>query len=310
MHAPERETDRVRDWRDLASWRFEGTALAVLGHPIAHSVSPAMHNAALAVMAQSDTRFADWTYLKFDVPPEELPQALPALHAAGFHGLNLTIPHKVDALDLVADVEPAAAQMGAVNTLVHQADGFVGHNSDGFGLEQALRMDLHVELAGAKVVLLGAGGAARAAAVQCLRSKCAELWIGNRTPERLQGLLDLLKPVASATPVCGFDLMRPPTGLPKTAVLINATSVGLKPGDPSPMDLAGFHALTTVVYDMIYNPAETPLLHEARQRGLRGANGLSMLVWQGVRSLEIWSGATVPAEAMLTAARDALAGSR
>ncbi len=305
MHAPERETDRVRGWRELERWHFDGTALAVLGHPIAHSVSPPMHNAALAAMAETDARFARWAYFKFDVPPQELPQALPAFHRASFFGLNLTIPHKVDALALASETDPAAAQMGAVNTLVRQSDGYHGHNSDGFGLARALKADLGVELAAARVVLLGAGGAARAAAVQCLRSGCAELWIGNRTQERLQGLLELLKTVAPDVPVRGFDLTAPPLDLPKSAVVINATSVGLKPGDPSPLALDGF-AADTVVYDMIYNPAVTPLLGQAEQHGLRGANGLSMLVWQGVRSLEIWSGAQVPAEVMQAAARSAL----
>ncbi|MGF1484860.1 MAG: shikimate dehydrogenase [Opitutales bacterium] len=308
MRVPDDEANRVRSWRALPEWAHPGTSLAVLGHPIAHSISPAMHNAALQKMAEADPRFADWAYFKFDVPPEELPEALPAFFNAGFRGLNLTIPHKVDALDLVAQVQADAAKMGAVNTLVRaeQLGGFTGDNSDGHGLEQALLQDLDVTLEGAKVVLLGAGGAARAAAVQCLLSGCVELWIGNRTPERLRGLAELLAGVSNTAVVRTFPLNQLPEALPRAgALIVNATSVGLKDGQDRPMDLSSFDA-STRVYDMIYNPAETPLLRQARELGMRGANGLSMLVWQGARSLEIWCEADVPADVMQTAARGAL----
>jgi shikimate dehydrogenase len=294
--------DRVYSLADLDTWTFDGVSLAVLGHPVAHSLSPAMHNAALADMATRDARFTRWRYFKFDVAPEDLPRALPLFHAKGFFGLNLTIPHKVIAVGLVRRIDPAATQVGAVNTLRRLDDGFEGFNTDGYGISRAVEEDLGTRIAGTPIVLLGAGGASRGTAVTCLREKCAALWIGNRTAANLDALLNELTPLATDARVIvrGFDLGAPPADLPPDALVINATSSGLKPGEAPPIDVAMLPGHPSI-YDMIYNPPETPLLRAARARGLRAANGLSMLVHQGVRALEIWSGASVSAPVMHTA---------
>ena len=297
--------DPTHPLADLDHWSHTGTALAVLGHPIKHSVSPAMHNAALADMATRDARFAAWKYFRFDVPPEQLPQALAKLRAAGFHGLNLTVPHKVLACDLVAEIDPAAKAIGAVNTLRRTATGWMGFNTDGYGLAAALKADLGATFAGAHVVLLGAGGAARGAAVECLRQKCASLWIANRTRANLDALLAALHPLADASALHGFDPAEPPATIPSNAIVINATSAGLKPGEPAPIALRRL-APGASVFDMIYNPPQTALLRDAAALGLSYANGLSMLVHQGARALEIWTGATVPANVMHAAASAAL----
>jgi shikimate dehydrogenase len=292
---------------DLAAWSRPGVSLAVLGWPIRHSISPAMHNAALARMAEHDAVYSNWKYFRFEVPPEELPRALGLLHANKFRGVNLTVPHKVLAYDLAeVVVDESAEVIGAVNTLRRREDGWDGFNTDGYGLGSGLREDLGVELAGAHVVLLGAGGAARGAAVECLQRGCASLWIANRTRANLDALLLLLAPLAGEIPVHGFDPAgAAETALPAGAVVINATSAGLKPNDPMPVHLGALHA-PRAVYDMIYNPAETPLLAAARAAGLPAANGLSMLVHQGARALEIWSDATVPVDVMAAAARVAM----
>ena len=291
---------------DLENWSRPGTSLAVLGYPIRHSVSPAMHNAALAVMARGDARFAEWRYDRFEVAPEDLPRALPLLHAKKFRGVNLTVPHKILAVSLVAAIDPAARLVGAVNTLRWREDGWEGFNTDGYGLAGGLREDLGVELKGADVILLGAGGAARGAAVECLQRGCASLWIANRTQANLEELLALLAPLAGGVVLRGFDPAKAAqAGLPASAVLVNATSAGLKAADPLPVDLAALPA-PCAVYDMIYNPAETPLLAAARARGMPAANGLSMLVHQGARALEIWTGRPVPVDAMAKAARAAM----
>jgi shikimate dehydrogenase len=292
----------------LSRWSYAGTALAVLGHPIKHSVSPAMHNAALTAMARTENDFLAWKYFRFDVPPEQLSTALPRLHAAGFHGLNLTVPHKVLAFALVQEIDPAAVAIGAVNTLRRTPDGWRGYNTDGQGLATALRADLGVDLAGADVVLLGAGGAARGAAVECLRRQCASLWIANRTRANLDALLAALYPLAGTTQLHAFDPAHPPAGIPAGAVVINATSSGLKPGEPAPIALHRLPAGIRV-YDMIYNPPQTALLRDAAALGLPHANGLSMLVHQGARSLEIWTGASVPAAVMHAAAAATLSAS-
>jgi shikimate dehydrogenase len=304
--------DRVHSLADLETWRFDGVPLAVLGDPVAHSLSPAMHNAALADMATRDPRFKRWRYFKFHVAPEDLPRALPLFHARGFLGLNLTIPHKVIAVGLVRRIDPPAAQAGAVNTLRRLDDGFEGFNTDGYGISRGVEEDLGTRIAGSPVVLLGAGGAARGTAVTCLREKCAALWIGNRTAANLDALLREIAPLAAdaRVEVRGFDLAKPPADfLPRDALVINATSSGLKPGDAPPIDLAALPGEPRI-YDMIYNPPETPLLRAARARGCRAANGLSMLVHQGVRALEIWSGASVSAPVMRAACAAALGGKR
>jgi len=284
--------DPIHTLSDLASWSRAGTSLAVLGHPIKHSISPAMHNAALAALARSDSRFADWRYFRFEVHPDDLPRALALLHAKHFRGVNLTVPHKIIAFDRVAEINPAARPVGAVNTLLWGESGWRGFNTDGYGLASAVRENLARDLAGSPILLLGAGGAARGAAVECLQRGCASLAIANRTRANLDALLAALAPLAGSTPVRGFAPGAPPDDLPAGALLINATSAGLRPTDPSPIDLAQLPR-PAAVFDMIYNPPRTPLLQAAAALGLPVANGLAMLVHQGAKALEIWSG--VPA---------------
>jgi shikimate dehydrogenase len=301
--------DLVYTLADLERQSFPGTALAVLGHPITHSLSPAMHNAALAEMARTNLEFAPWRYYKFEVHPDDLPRALDRFHARGFRGLNLTVPHKVVAFEHMKQVAPTVQMIGAVNTLLRrEAPGdWEGYNTDGHGLASAVREELGVPLAGMPVILLGAGGAARAAAVECLQRRCASLWIVNRTRARLDDLLVVLRPLAASMPLHGFDPQSPPADLPTGTLVINATSAGLRPDDPPPIDLKRLPR-PAGVYDMIYNPPETSLLRQAAALAVPHANGLSMLVHQGAKSLEIWS--SVPAERtapiMMRAARVAL----
>ncbi len=299
------DTEATYTLEDLERLDFPGTPLAVLGFPVKHSVSPAMHNAAIAKLRQSDSRFNDWAYYRFEVPAEDLLTALPLFHRKNFLGLNLTVPHKVIAMEAIQGVSPDAERMGAVNTLVWGELGYDGFNTDGYGLKSGLAADLGVTLKDSHVILLGSGGAARAAAVQCILDGCAQLYVGNRSPDRLQGLLDVLGAMPGGDQVQTFALSDLPEGLPENGIVVNATSLGLKPEDAAPIDVAQLPG-GWKVYDMIYNPAETTLLQQAKARGLATANGLSMLVHQGARSLEIWSHETVEAHAMMTAACHAL----
>lgn len=284
------DTSAPLSLRDLETWDFAGTALAVLGHPIKHSLSPRMHNAALAELARGDRRFASWRYFRFDVPPEDLPQALARLHERGFHGLNLTVPHKVLAFADIAEIDAAAQPVGAVNTLRRTTHGWIGFNTDGYGLAAAVKECFQRDLAGAHVLLLGAGGAARGAAVECLQRGCASLWIANRTAQNLEKLVAALKPVAGDIPVHGFAPDASPAGLPPGLLVINATSAGLQATDAAPIELTRLPR-PAAVFDMIYNPPLTPLLAAALALDLPHANGRSMLVHQGAKSLEIWSDA-------------------
>lgn len=295
-------TEPIHTLADLVTWSFAGTALAVVGRPVAHSLSPVIHNAALAALAITQPMFRDWRYFKFDIAPAELPQALALFHRKNFHGLNLTVPHKALAVEHLVGSDAYVRAAGAANTLSWSEAGWRGANTDCYGLSAALKQDFAVELCGADVILLGAGGAARAAAVECLRKRCASLWIGNRTPATLNALLADLRPLAGETVLRGFAPQQPPAELPAAALVINATSLGLKPGDASPLDL-GAIPKPRLVYDMIYRPPQTALLRQAAALGIASANGLSMLVHQGVRSLEIWTGAAVPAAVMQSAAR-------
>jgi shikimate dehydrogenase len=305
LPAPMSASEPIHSLADLATWSFAGTALAVVGRPVAHSLSPVIHNAALAEMARRQSRFRGWRYFMFDIAPDELPRALALFHQGNFLGLNLTVPHKTLAVAHLVAADAQVRAAGAANTLIRTDAGWCGANTDCAGLSAALRQDLGLELGGANVILLGAGGAGRAAAVECLRQGCASLWIGNRTAASLATLLADLQSLAGAALLRGFDLARPPPGLPAGALVLNATSLGLKADDPAPLDLKGIPR-PACVYDMIYRPPRTALLRQAAELGIAAANGLSMLVHQGARSLELWTGATVPVSVMHDAARAAL----
>jgi shikimate dehydrogenase len=298
---------------DLVAWDRPGTSLAVLGHPIKHSISPPMQNAALGELGRSDARFADWRYFRFEIHPDDLPRALEVLHAKKFLGVNLTVPHKIIAFDRVATVDAAARPVGAVNTLRWTDAGWHGFNTDGYGLASSINEDLGRQLTGASVLLLGAGGAARGAAVEALQRGCAALWIANRTRETLDELLHILEPLRGKIPMHGISLgdltgtQLPSAKLPPGLLVINATSAGLRDSDPLPIALELLPP-PAAVYDMIYNPPQTRLLQTAARLGVPHAHGLGMLVHQGAKALEIWSGvpATRTAPTMSAAAHEAL----
>jgi shikimate dehydrogenase len=262
-----------------------------------------MHTAALAGLARSEPRYKDWNYTAFDVAPHDLASALGLMHERGFQGVNLTVPHKVIAVGLVGAIDRDGADAGAVNTLLRDGPGWRGFNTDGYGLLMGVREDLGIELRGTPILLLGAGGAARGAAAECLRSGCSSLWVQNRSSQTLDALLSQIAPLAGSIPVKGLHGSAR-GGLPADALIINATSAGLSPGEPAPIDLAQLPGVRAV-YDMVYNPATTPLLDQARGLGIRCANGLSMLVHQGAKALEIWSG--VAAQKLAPSMREAAA---
>jgi shikimate dehydrogenase len=263
-----------------------------------------MQGAALAELARDDARFSSWRYDAFDVEPERLGEALGLMAEKGFLGVNLTVPHKVQAVGLVAGMETGAREAGAVNTLVLGAGGWHGHNTDGYGLSAAIAEDLGLSLRGTPVILIGAGGAARGAAVECLRAGCAGIWIVNRSRPNLDTLLGQLRPLAPSTPLHGVAPGLAAPALPKGALVVNATSAGLHPSDPAPIDLDTIPG-PAAVFDMVYNPPRTRLLARAEALGIPCANGLAMLVHQGAKALEIWSG--VPAARTAPVMRSAAA---
>ena len=265
---------------------------AVLGSPIRHSASPAMHNAAFAALN------LNWRYLAFEVDPKNLRAAIAGARAMNFAGLNLTVPHKLLAVDMVDELDVSAKIWGAVNTIRFEKteDGRVrvaGFNTDADAIVASLREDLQVEPRGAKVLLLGAGGAGRTAALKLAAENVAELFLVNRTASKTEEIVAEIKKQ--------FPAVRATAGYPKTEVdlLLNATSLGLKADDVSPLDEKQFSLKQArAVYDMIYQPAETRLLAAARAAGCRVANGLGMLAHQGAKAFEIWTGKTAPVDVM------------
>ena len=268
---------------------------AVYGFPIRHSASPALHNAAFAALG------LNWRYLAFEVHPRDLRAAIEGARRMGFAGLNLTVPHKLPALELMDALDKSAKKWGAVNTIRFESARMsgqakvraVGFNTDADAIPAALREDLKLELRGARVLLLGAGGAGRTAALKLAAEKVAELYLVNRTPARARAVAAEIKKL--------FPAARVNLGYPDSDVdlLINATSLGLNAGDGLPLDQKQFSAeRARTVYDMIYRPAETALLKAARKAGCKTANGLGMLLHQGAKAFEIWTGKTAPRDVM------------
>lgn len=290
---------KIHTLADLQNWKTEGVPLALIGHPVAHTLSPQMHNAALAAMTKKVPPLGEWSYHVFDILPGQLLDALTLFHKKHFCGVNITVPHKIQATDFVTEITPEARLVGAVNTLERMSIGWRGHTTDPRGLSEGISESLKIQLKFANVLLLGAGGAAHAAAVECLRLRCSSLWIANRTTERRDMLLSQLKAYAQMQdiPMRALNLDKLPSDFPKNALIINATSLGLKDGDPLPVELDKLPR-PRAVFDMIYNPLETPLLRQAAAMGIPRANGLSMLVHQGARALEIWTREKVPVQVM------------
>jgi shikimate dehydrogenase len=260
---------------------------AVLGAPIRHSASPAMHNAAFTALG------LDWRYLAFEVDPKNLRAAIDGAKAMGFAGLNLTVPHKLLAVDMVDQLDESAETWGAVNTIRFDEEGAIGFNTDADGLANSLREDLGLKLSGTKLLLLGAGGAGRTAALKLASENVAKLFLVNRTPSKAEEIANEIKK--------RFPSVKVVVGFPKTDVdlILNATSLGLKADDDSPLDEKQFSLKQThAVYDMIYRPAETKLLAAAKITGCKTANGLGMLLHQGAKAFEIWTGKSAPLDVM------------
>jgi shikimate dehydrogenase len=294
------------EWKDSRYLSDPGKRLAVLGDPIHHSLSPAMHNAALRELGEAHPQLRDWHYHAIRVASSELKSALEKLHADGVVGINLTLPHKVDALDLIEAVEPTAASMGAVNTLIRTNSGYRGTNTDGYGIARAIEESFGSSFRGKDVWIFGAGGAARGISVEAIMSGCERLTIVNRTASRLESLKQSLKELATGYNIgCRFQLLSEYSNdLEKSALVINATSLGLHGEDPCPIPRESLRS-GLEIYDTTYG-TQNALKAAALEYGCCYADGLSMLVWQGARSLEIWTGASVPVETMRQAALQGL----
>jgi shikimate dehydrogenase len=275
--------------------------LGVFGDPVAHSKSPAFHNAALRAAG------IDISYVRIHVPVEKAPDAFRALPKAGFLGTNVTIPHKAAALAAMDEVDDYARRSGSVNTVVVQGDRLAGFNTDGPGLVRAIREEFSVDLRDLRVVLLGAGGGAgRAIAVQCAMESCERLVLVNRTLEKAQALASELSSFFRSDRLVGpieriqaipFEEEALRTQLAHADLVINATSVGMRRTDP-PLIPSALLTPSLMVYDTVYAAGKSRLLEDAAVAGTRCANGLSMLLHQGALSFEIWFNQPAPLEVM------------
>jgi shikimate dehydrogenase len=253
--------------------------LGVCGWPVAHSRSPAMHNAALAAAG-----LEDWRYLRLPLPPELFAETVRALPAAGFRGVNVTIPHKEAALALADTASEAAREIGAANTLTFERDGAIGaDNTDAPGL-----LDVLPDPAGKTALVLGAGGAARAAVWALVRAGAADVAVWNRTPERAVALAGALGARAVVHPT-------------SAEIVVNCTSVGLLDPEDTfkalPLQADSLGAGSCVV-DMVYRDGGTRFLEAARTRGADVIDGLEILIAQGAASFERWTGKAAPRQAM------------
>lgn len=292
----------LSNWPDATSSLDRPARLSVFGDPVAHSLSPQMHNPGLEAAG------VDASYVRLHIKPEQLSDALNALPAAGFIGTNLTIPHKTEALGQMADVTDVARRIGAVNTVLVENDGsLIGHNSDGPGFQKAIREEFSVDLSDLRILVLGAGGGAgRAAAVQCALDHCERLVLVNRTMEKAEALKqelgtffrsDRLEGPVDRLEVIPWEHDALARQMDHIDLIVNGTSLGMKRTDPQLIhpSLLQPHQM---VFDMVYAPPRTRLMADAESEGARAANGLSMLLWQGAISFEFWFNRQAPVEAM------------
>ncbi len=279
---------------------YKAELVGVFGYPVAENPSIVMHEAGFRELG------LNFRYLTIEVYSEDLADAMKGLRAFNMRGINLTMPHKVEVLKYLDEVAPDAKIMGAVNTVVRDGKKLIGENTDGKGFLRSLRTDAHVEPSGKNVVVLGAGGAARAIAVELALAGAKYITIVNRTPERGKVLTDLLN---DKTKIEAFFIhwdrtYEIPAG---TDVLVNATSIGFFPDVNTKPDIV-YDSITQdmTVCDVIPNPPYTPFLREAEKRGANIVDGLGMVVYQGAIGFKIWTGYDAPIAVMQKALREIL----
>ncbi|MCA1057975.1 shikimate dehydrogenase [Rossellomorea aquimaris] len=255
----------------------------VIGDPIAHSMSPLMHKSAF------NDKGIDAEYVKFHVQKEQLPDAILGIKALGIRGVNVTVPHKEHVMSLLDRIDPLAEAIGAVNTIVNESGKLIGYNTDGLGFVEGLKKIAGEQLENKSMLIIGAGGAARAIYYTLASSGVKRIDVTNRTPGRAEKMIE----------GCPFELhsdFLPLEASEKTLqqydVIIQTTSIGMFPHiEDSPLVISDLkHG--SIVSDIIYNPLETALLKQAKQKGALTQNGLDMFVYQGAHSFKMWTGIT------------------
>ncbi|SDC68471.1 shikimate dehydrogenase [Paenibacillus sp. UNCCL117] len=262
----------------------------VFGDPIRHSKSPVMLNRAFEVSG------INAAYGAFHILPGTLKDAIAGIRALQFRGVNVTVPHKLEVMDYLDEIDEGARIIGAVNTIVNDNGKLIGYNTDGIGYMRSLKEETGLDLRGRNVLMIGAGGAARGVGYAIAKEGAAHIYIANRTKAKAEELAASMSSFASVSGH-GLDELGRLAG--EAALIVNNTSVGMHPHvDESPMDAALIQA-DTVVSDLVYNPMLTKFLRDARdQRGAVIHSGLGMFIYQGAYAFEYWTGKPAPIEAM------------
>jgi shikimate dehydrogenase len=303
----EKETTERYTLADLEKWSEivrdidPPIRLGVLGDPIAHSLSPHIQNAALRACE------IEMQYARFHIRANELRSALLFLRKLDFVGINLTVPHKIAGFTQVDEADESATRAGAVNTVRIRGEKLVASNTDGEGFLRAIRTEFSIDLRDLRVMVIGAGGGTgRAIAWQCALENCERLVLVNRTLAKASELADKLAPFFTGARVLGPTARLEAIALDETALraqlaeidlIVNATPLGMNPSDPTPIP-ARLIAPHHMVFDCVYGSSKTALLRAAEAAGARGANGLSMLLYQGALSFSIWFNRDAPIETM------------
>jgi shikimate dehydrogenase len=268
--------------------------LGVIGYPIEHSLSPVMHNAAIAALG------VDYAYLPFAIAPQDLPEAIAGFWAIGLQGFNVTIPHKQAIIPLLTEVTSIAQSVGAVNTVWRTAEGWHGTNTDVEGFLVPLRLQPQ-DWTSASAVILGNGGAARAVVAGCAQLGCAQIQVVGRKVEKLKDFLKSWQDSPLDINLSVHQWQELPDLLPTTRLLVNTTPIGMSPhAETSPLNAAELEKLLpgTIAYDLIYTPRPTQFLQQAQAQGAVIIDGLEMLVQQGAIALQQWLQRPVPVEVM------------
>ena len=278
--------------------------VGLIGYPLAHSISPAFQQAALDHLG-IDARYELW-----ETEREALAERVAGIRSPDCLGANVTVPHKELVVPMLDEIDPLAARIGAVNTIVNRDGRLCGYNTDMTGFARALREEGGFDPSGAHVVLLGAGGAGRAATMALIQGKAASITIADVMPERAQRLVDDLGRQGE-TPLRSVAAAKDSLAavLSGCQLLVNCTPIGMRHSKEQhdlPMQPELIHP-DMLVFDIIYNPFETRFLAEAKRRGARTLGGLPMLVYQGAASFELWTAEEPPLDVMFKAARKALA---
>lgn len=274
------------------------STVGIIGYPLRHSASPAFQQAAFDYLG------IDARYLAWETPPDALAGRVESLRGPGLLGANVTVPHKQAVVPFLNEVSQAAQDTGAVNTIVNQEGRLTGHNTDVTGFLRALQEDAGFQTQGKRVLVLGAGGSARAVVYGLLKEGAGQVTIANRTVERAHRLIETLGSPGNACAVL-LELSKLSNGWD---LIVNCTTLGMRhaPGEKETPLPSGAIPASSLVYDLVYNPEETPLLQAAARAGARTLGGLPMLIYQGAEAFRLWTGRDAPVEVMFQAARRAL----